>query len=69
MTPDNPEMVVMLRRAKEYGFSDRQLAEMWKRPESDVRALRKATAPNLSIIWWTPARLNLKPYPLLLLHL
>ena len=43
MTPDNPEMVVMLRRAKEYGFSDRQLAEMWKRPESDVRALRKAT--------------------------
>ena len=43
MTPDNPEMLVMLRRAKEYGFSDRQLAEMWKRPESDVRALRKAT--------------------------
>ena len=43
LTPDNPEMVVMLRRAKEYGFSDRQLAEMWKRPESDVRALRKAT--------------------------
>ncbi len=43
MTPDNPEMIVMLRRAKEYGFSDRQLAEMWKRPESDVRALRKAT--------------------------
>ena len=43
MTPDNPEMVVMPRRAMEYGFSDRQLAEMWKRPESDVRALRKAT--------------------------
>ena len=43
MTPDNPEMVAMLRKAKEFGFSDRQLAEMWKRPESDVRALRKAT--------------------------
>lgn len=43
MTPDNPEMVVMLRKAKEFGFSDRQLAEMWKRPEADVRALRKAT--------------------------
>ena len=43
MTPDNPEMIAMLRKAKEFGFSDRQLAEMWKRPESDVRALRKAT--------------------------
>ena len=43
MTPDNPEMVAMLHKAKEFGFSDRQLAEMWKRPESDVRALRKAT--------------------------
>lgn len=43
MTPDNGELVTLLRRAKEYGFSDRQLAEMWKRPESDVRALRDAT--------------------------
>ncbi|MGN1038217.1 MAG: carbamoyl-phosphate synthase large subunit, partial [Mailhella sp.] len=43
MTPDNPELVCLLRRAKEFGFSDRQLAEMWKRPESDVAALRKAT--------------------------
>ncbi len=43
MTPDNPEMARLLRRAKEFGFSDRQLAEMWKRPESDVAALRRAT--------------------------
>ena len=43
MTPDNPELTRLLRRAKEFGFSDRQLAEMWKRPESDVAALRKAT--------------------------
>ncbi len=28
MTPDNPEMVAVLRKAKEFGFSDRQLAEM-----------------------------------------
>lgn len=40
MTTDNPELVALLRRAKEYGFSDRQLAEMWKRPESDIRTLR-----------------------------
>ncbi|MDE7240526.1 carbamoyl-phosphate synthase large subunit, partial [Desulfovibrio sp.] len=31
----------ILRIAKEYGFSDRQLAEMWKRPEADIRRLRK----------------------------
>ncbi|MEG2004601.1 MAG: carbamoyl-phosphate synthase large subunit, partial [Bilophila sp.] len=43
MTPDNQEMVEVLRRAKEFGFSDRQLAGMWKKPEEDIRALRKAT--------------------------
>lgn len=43
MTPDNREMVEVLQRAKSYGFSDRQLAEMWKRPEEDIRALRRAT--------------------------
>ncbi len=42
MTADNPELASLLRRAKEYGFSDRQLAEMWKRPESDVISLRRA---------------------------
>ena len=41
MTPGNPELGEILRVAKEYGFSDRQLAEMWKRPEADIRRLRK----------------------------
>ncbi len=40
MTAANPELAEVLRAAKEYGFSDRQLAEMWKRPESDIRRLR-----------------------------
>ncbi|MCH5277160.1 MAG: carbamoyl-phosphate synthase large subunit, partial [Desulfovibrionaceae bacterium] len=43
MTADNPELVTLLRKAKGFGFSDRQLAEMWKRPEGDVAALRRAT--------------------------
>lgn len=43
MTPDNLSMVETLRKAKEFGFSDRQLAEMWKRPESDIRSLREET--------------------------
>ncbi len=42
MTPLNPDLPELLRSAKEFGFSDRQLAEMWKRPESDVRTLRKS---------------------------
>ena len=41
MTPLNPELPEILREAKEYGFSDRQLSEMWKRPETDIRRLRK----------------------------
>ncbi len=41
MTPGNEELHDILRKAKEYGFSDRQLAEMWKRPEDDIRRLRK----------------------------
>ncbi|MCR5814306.1 MAG: carbamoyl-phosphate synthase large subunit [Desulfovibrio sp.] len=41
MTPVNRELAQILRRAKEYGFSDAQLAEMWKRPEGDIRRLRK----------------------------
>ena len=43
MAPDNPHMAAVLRKAKEFGFSDRQLSEMWKRPESDIRSLREAT--------------------------
>ncbi|MFT4302000.1 MAG: carbamoyl-phosphate synthase large subunit, partial [Desulfovibrio sp.] len=41
MTASNEALAVILREAKEYGFSDRQLAEMWKRPEADIRRLRK----------------------------
>ncbi len=42
MTTDNPELGALLLKAKEYGFSDGQLAQMWKRPESDIRTLRHA---------------------------
>ncbi len=38
---ENPELPDMLRKAKEYGFSDRQLAALWKRGEVDIRSLRK----------------------------
>ncbi|GFM38213.1 carbamoyl-phosphate synthase large subunit [Desulfovibrio psychrotolerans] len=41
LIPDNPELMNLMRRAKEYGFSDRQLADMWKQPEVAIRQLRK----------------------------
>ncbi len=44
MTSDNPELVALMTKAKAMGFADAQLAEMWKRPMSDVRTLRKALA-------------------------
>ncbi|NLY41310.1 MAG: carbamoyl-phosphate synthase large subunit [Desulfovibrionales bacterium] len=37
----NPEFVSVLRQAKVMGFSDRQLATLWKRKEIDIRAMRK----------------------------
>ncbi|MDR1776483.1 MAG: carbamoyl-phosphate synthase large subunit [Desulfovibrio sp.] len=43
MTAGNPHLCELLREAKEYGFSDRQLASMWKRPEADIRRLRRET--------------------------
>ncbi|BBD07067.1 carbamoyl-phosphate synthase large subunit [Desulfovibrio ferrophilus] len=39
--PQSEEFVELLREAKEYGFSDRQLASLWKRDEADIRSLRK----------------------------
>ncbi len=42
MTPDNPELCTLMRKAKAMGFADAQLAQMWKRPALDVRNLRKA---------------------------
>lgn len=41
MTTANLDLHTVMRKAKEYGFSDRQLATMWKRPEEDIRRLRK----------------------------
>ena len=38
---DNPALKDMLREAKEYGFSDRQLSALWKRSEADIRKLRQ----------------------------
>jgi carbamoyl-phosphate synthase large subunit len=38
---ENPDDSVVLRRAKQTGFSDRQLATLWNRTEDDVRSLRK----------------------------
>ena len=44
MTTANKALADMLREAKEYGFSDRQLAEMWKMAEADIRRMRKEMA-------------------------
>ncbi|MCR4667103.1 MAG: carbamoyl-phosphate synthase large subunit [Desulfovibrio sp.] len=41
MTSANAELVDIMREAKQYGFSDAQLGEMWKRPQDDIRRLRK----------------------------
>ncbi|MBC8235383.1 carbamoyl-phosphate synthase large subunit [bacterium] len=37
----NSEFVGLLREAKRYGFSDRQIAKLWGMTEADVRKLRK----------------------------
>ncbi|WP_045222731.1 carbamoyl-phosphate synthase large subunit [Desulfonatronum thioautotrophicum] len=41
LSPSNPNMADILRRAKEMGFSDAQLAAAWKRTETDIRKLRQ----------------------------
>ena len=33
---------MLLKKAKQYGFSDRQLAFLWGCKESDIRSLRKS---------------------------
>lgn len=43
ITPDNKKMPQILRRAKEFGFSDKQLATLWKKQEADIRRLREKT--------------------------
>jgi carbamoyl-phosphate synthase large subunit len=42
VSANNPALTPMLRRAKSFGFSDRQLATAWKRTEEDIFDLRKA---------------------------
>ncbi len=37
----NPEAADLLRRAKEFGYSDRQLGVLWKRSEEAIRIMRK----------------------------
>ncbi len=37
----NPALPAMLKKAKEYGYSDKQLAALWKMSEDAVRTLRK----------------------------
>jgi len=37
----NPDDPAVLRRAKEFGFSDHQLAHLWNKDEASVRSLRK----------------------------
>ena len=41
LSVSNPEFVDVLRKAKVMGFSDRQLASIWKRKEIDIRSMRK----------------------------
>ncbi len=54
----------MLRRAKEYGFSDRQLAHLWGGDEENLAEMRReAKALNRSINWWTPAPPSSRPIP------
>ncbi|WP_027188231.1 carbamoyl-phosphate synthase large subunit [Desulfovibrio cuneatus] len=42
MDATNPELQALMVEAKRKGFSDAQLAAMWKRPAADVRTLRKS---------------------------
>ncbi|NJB68884.1 carbamoyl-phosphate synthase large subunit [Desulfobaculum xiamenense] len=41
LSAQSPELRSIMRRAKENGFSDRQLAALWKLHEGDVRRLRE----------------------------
>ncbi|CCO24738.1 carbamoyl-phosphate synthase large subunit [Maridesulfovibrio hydrothermalis] len=41
MYSDNEQIPAMLKKAKEYGYSDPQLATMWKETEENVRNFRK----------------------------
>ncbi len=63
MDPSNPELRPLLQAAKEVGFSDRQLAEMWKQPEGAVRRLRQRLELNPSYQAVLPATGGSKVHP------
>jgi carbamoyl-phosphate synthase large subunit len=41
VSASNPRLAPVMRKAKQYGFSDRQLANLWKKSELDIRDIRK----------------------------
>ncbi|MEF2146063.1 MAG: carbamoyl-phosphate synthase large subunit [Desulfovibrionaceae bacterium] len=41
LNEEDPELPVLLRKAKEYGYSDQQLATIWKKTHTTIRSLRK----------------------------
>jgi len=42
VSASSPACRALMRRAKEHGFSDRQLAALWKKDELDIRRIRQA---------------------------
>ena len=42
LTADNPDLAAMLRQAKELGFSDPHLADLWKKKARDIREMRES---------------------------
>ncbi|GFK94233.1 Carbamoyl-phosphate synthase large chain [Fundidesulfovibrio magnetotacticus] len=48
----NPGLAPVMRKAKEYGFSDRQLASLWKKSALDIRTIRKqlGVAPTYYLV-------------------
>lgn len=41
ITASNPDLSPLLNKAKQFGFSDKQIAIAWKQSESDIRKLRE----------------------------
>ncbi|MFP5222582.1 MAG: carbamoyl-phosphate synthase large subunit [Acidobacteriota bacterium] len=41
VSASNPKLAPVMTKAKQYGFSDRQLATLWKKSELDIRDIRK----------------------------
>ena len=57
----NPKVKDMLIKAKEYGFSDKQLSYLLKSPNPWFAPCGKNSASNPHITWLTPARQSSKP--------